>query len=270
MPHAAGLYYELHGPEDGEPLLLSPGLGGSASYWQPNLAAFAERFRVILYDHRGTGRSDRALPDMPSVEEMAQDALGLLDALGIARAHFLGHALGGLIGMALALAAPKRIGRLMVVNGWGRLEPHTGRCFDARLILLRAGGPQAYAEAQSIFLYPADWIAEEEAQVAAQTRASIDHFPGIDNVEKRIAATRAFDILDRIGEIVSPLLAVAASDDILVPSIASARIVDGLSPFNGGTEVTMRWGGHACNVTDADNFNEFAPAWIAGEPLIEE
>jgi aminoacrylate hydrolase len=43
MPHAAGLYYELHGPDDGEPLLLSPGLGGSAHYWQPNLDAFAGR-----------------------------------------------------------------------------------------------------------------------------------------------------------------------------------------------------------------------------------
>ncbi len=63
MPHAAGLYYEMHGPEDGAPLILSPGLGGSADYWAPNLAAFAEAHRVILYDHRGTGRSERARPD---------------------------------------------------------------------------------------------------------------------------------------------------------------------------------------------------------------
>ena len=63
MPIAAGLWYEWHGPEAGEVLILSPGLGGSATYWQPNLAAFAERYRVLLYDHRGTGRSDRALPD---------------------------------------------------------------------------------------------------------------------------------------------------------------------------------------------------------------
>jgi aminoacrylate hydrolase len=270
VPEAAGLYYELHGPEDGEPLILSPGLGGSAAYWQPNLAAFAERFRVILYDHRGTGRSDPALPASLSVADMADDVLKLLDALGIERAHFAGHALGGMIGMALALAARKRIGRLMVINSWARLAPHTGRCFDARLILLRAGGPAAYADAQSIFLYPADWIAEHEDQVAAQARASLDHFPAIETVERRIAAARAFDILDRVGEIVAPLLAVAAQDDVLVPSVSSTQIVDRLSPFNGGTEVTMRWGGHACNVTDAENFNEFAPAWIAGEPLVEE
>lgn len=270
MPEAAGLYYELHGPDNGEPLLLSPGLGGSADYWSPNLAAFAERFRVILYDHRGTGRSDRALPDAPSIDDMARDVTGLLDAIGVARVHFVGHALGGLIGMALALAEPRRIRRLLVINGWARLEPHTGRCFDARLAVLRAGGAEAFAAAQSIFLYPADWIAEREDEIAAHARAAVRHFPGADAVEKRVAAARGFDVLDRIGEIVPPLLAVSANDDILVPSSASGKIVDRLSPFNGGTEVTMRWGGHACNVTDPAAFNSFAPGWIAGEPFAEE
>jgi aminoacrylate hydrolase len=270
VAEAAGLYYELHGPDDGEPLLLSSGLGGSASYWQPNVEAFAERFRVILYDHRGTGRSDRALPNNLTVEDMAADVIGLLDAIGIERVHFVGHAIGGMIGMALALAHRARMGRLMVINGWGRLEPHTGRCFDARLQLLHGGGPAAFAAAQSIFLYPADWIAMHEPEVAEQTQSTIDHFPGVATMEKRIAAARSFDILDRIGEIVSPLLAVCANDDVLVPSIASSRIVDRLSPFNGGTEVTMRWGGHACNVTDPDSFNPFALAWLAGQALIEE
>ncbi|HWI84932.1 MAG TPA: pyrimidine utilization protein D [Sphingomonas sp.] len=270
MPEAVGLHYEVHGPEDGEPLILSSGLGGSADYWQSNLVAFAERFRVILYDHRGTGRSDRALPDTLTIEDMAADVIALLDAIGVDRVHFVGHAIGGMIGMAMALATRTRMRRLMVVNGWARLEPHTGRCFDARLRLLHAGGPAAYAEAQSIFLYPADWIAMHESDVAAQVEAGVAHFPGVATVEKRIAAARAFDILDRVGEIATPLLAVCANDDVLVPSIASSRIVDRLSPFNGGTEVTMRWGGHACNVTDPDSFNPFALAWLAGEPLTEE
>ena len=270
MPEAAGLYYELHGPADGEPLVLSPGLGGSAHYWKPNLDAFAERFRVIVYDHRGTGRSDRMLPEQVTIEDMAADVIALLDAIGIERAHFVGHAIGGMIGMAMALAARTRMRRLMVINGWARLEAHTGRCFDGRLQLLHAGGPAAFAAAQSIFLYPADWITLHEAEVAAQAQTAIHHFPGIATMEKRIAAARAFDILDRIGEIGTPLLAVCAADDVLVPPIASSRIVDRLSPFNGGTEVTMRWGGHACNVTDPDSFNQFSLAWLAGQSLIEE
>lgn len=270
MPEAAGLHYELYGPPDGEPVILSPGLGGSAHYWRPNIEAFAEHFRVLAYDHRGTGCSDPALPDTVSIEAMADDVIALMDALGLERAHFVGHAIGGMIGMAIALKARARLRRLMVINGWARLEPHTGRCFDARLRLLREGGPSAYAEAQSIFLFPADWIALHEEEVAAMAAATVEHFPATETLEKRIMAARAFDILDRVGEIGTPLLAVCVSDDVLVPSIASTRIVDHLSPFNGGTEVTMRWGGHACNVTDPESFHQFALAWLAGKPLIEE
>lgn len=270
MPEAAGLYYETHGLPAGEPLILSPGLGGSAHYWASNIDALAEQFRVIAYDHRGTGRSDPVLPDTVSIEDMADDVIALMDAIGVDRAHFVGHAIGGMIGMAIALKARDRLRRLMVINGWARLEPHTGRCFDARLRLLEQGGPQAYAEAQSIFLFPADWIALHEENVAAMAAATVAHFPDRATLEKRIAAARAFDILERVGEIGTPLLAVCASDDVLVPSVASTRIVDHLSPFNGGTEVTMRWGGHACNVTDPESFHQFALAWLAGKPLIEE
>ncbi|MCE6983125.1 alpha/beta fold hydrolase, partial [Pseudomonas frederiksbergensis] len=67
MAEAAGLYYEIHGRADAPPLILSSGLGGSASYWAPNIPALAEHFHVIAYDHRGTGRSDRTLPETTSV-----------------------------------------------------------------------------------------------------------------------------------------------------------------------------------------------------------
>ena len=255
MGFAAGLYYETHGAEDAPPLILSSGLGGSANYWNPNIPALAEHYRVIAYDHRGTGRSDRtALPEQ-TIDDMADDVVVLLDHLGIAKAHLIGHALGGLIGMALALWVPDRVGRLVVVNGWGRLEGHTRRCFDARLALLRSVGPEAYVQAQPIFLYPANWLTLNASDIGAEEAAQLGHFPGAVVVEQRIAAVCAFDVQDRIGEIMSPLLAVSSEDDILVPSIASSRIVDRLAPTNGGTQVLMQWGGHACNVTDPDTFN---------------
>jgi len=78
MGEVDGLYWEEHGPADGPPVILSPGLGGSAAYWAPNLAALTERHRVILYDHRGTGRSDRALPAELDVNDMADDVLALM------------------------------------------------------------------------------------------------------------------------------------------------------------------------------------------------
>lgn len=270
MPHAAGLWYEWHGPEDGEVLILSAGLGGSASYWTPNLPSLAARFRVLAYDHRGTGRSDHILPDPHSVEDMAADVLTMMDELAIERAHFLGHALGGLVGMAAALAKPERLGRLVVINGWGRLEPHTDRCFDIRLTLLRDSGPEAYLRAQPIFLYPANWMTTEIEASEAELANMARHFPGREIIERRIAAIRAFDIQNRIGDIASPLLAVCTEDDILVPSMASSRIVDRLSLDNAGTAIHRPWGGHAWNVTFPEDFADLIPAWLAGEPFREE
>lgn len=251
MPQANGLWYEWHGRPDGNIVILSPGLGGSASYWEPNLASLAPHYRILLYDHRGTGRSDRRLPDELSVETMADDLIGLMEAIGVDRAHLIGHAAGGVIGLALALKAPERLGKLIVVNGWSTLDPHFARCFDVRLQLLRKGGPEAYVRAQPIFLFPAAWISAHSAQLDAEAVGHVAHFPSPENVEKRIAALRGFDVDARLGEIATPVLALASADDMLVPSPCSERLAKGIA---GARLAMMKWGGHACNVTDPHRF----------------
>lgn len=258
MAEAAGLYYEEHGPSDAPPVILSSGLGGSANYWTPNIPALAEHFRVISYDQRGTGRSDRTPLASLSVDDMAADVVLLLDALGIAQANLVGHALGGLIGLSLGLSAPARLGKLIIVNGWGRLEPHTARCFDARLALLRNSGVEAFVRAQPIFLYPANWLALDASHLDAEEAAAIAHFPGTVVMEQRIAAVRAFDAQDRLAEITNRVFVYSTGDDVLVPSIASDRLLDRLpSQANGydAANYAGSWGGHACNVTDPDTFN---------------
>lgn len=252
MPHAAGLWYEWHGPDDAPVLILSPGLGGSAGYWTPNLAALSARYRVLLYDHRGTARSDRSLPETVTVDAMADDLLALMDALGNDRAHLIGHAAGGIIGLAMALKAPARLDKLIVVNGWVSPDPHFARCFDVRLSLLRHAGPAAYVRAQPIFLYPADWISANSAALDAEEPLHLSHFPPPENMERRVAALKAFDIGDRLGEIDVSVLAIVAADDMLVPASCADPIERGIA---GARRVTMTWGGHACNITDPDRFN---------------
>ncbi|MEA3032942.1 MAG: aminoacrylate hydrolase [Sphingomonadales bacterium] len=247
-----GLYFEEHGPADAPPLILSAGLGGSGGYWAPNLATLAERHRVILYDQRGTGRSDRTLPTQMTVEDMARDVLALMDGLGLAGADFVGHAAGGAIGLTVALEAPERVSRLVVVNGWSRLDPHTARCFEIRLDLLRDTGPRAYLRAQPIFLFPATWISEHGNDLDSETDAQLAHFQGSDNLEARLAALQAFYVDDRLEEVRAPLLALVAKDDMLVPWTCSRRLAEATPA---GTLATMDWGGHACNVTDPEGFN---------------
>jgi aminoacrylate hydrolase len=124
------LQYEVHG--QGNPaagmVLLSSGLGGAAQYWSPQIPSLARTFRVITYGHSDTGRSPGMLPDGYSVADMGDEIASLLDKLDGQRCHFIGHALGGLIKLQLALARPALLDRLIVVNAWSKTHLHTLRC----------------------------------------------------------------------------------------------------------------------------------------------
>jgi aminoacrylate hydrolase len=252
MPNAAGLHYEEHGRADGPPLILASGLGGSAGYWKPNLEALAADHRVIAFDQRGTGRSDRTISDTPTIEGIGEDMVALMDALGIVRATIMGHAIGGMAGLSLALAVPERVSRLVVINGWARLDPYTARCFDTRLALLRARGPRDYVYAQPIFLYPPQWTSDHHVALEEEEDHLVAGFPDVDVVQRRILDAVRFDLLDRLGSLATPTLLVASDDDALVPPACSERMV---AVMPRATLAEMKWGGHACNVTDPDTFN---------------
>ncbi|MEI9926763.1 MAG: hypothetical protein WDN44_02470 [Sphingomonas sp.] len=150
----------------------------------------------------------------------------------------------------------------MVINGWARLDPHTARCFDTRLALLRDSGPRAYLHAQPLFLYPPSWISQHDAALAAEEEAQLAHFPGAEKVQRRIAAVRLFNVHDRLGEIAVPLLAIVSEDDMLVPPECSVELAEGVP---GAQLMRMRHGGHACNVTRAKDFNDWLLAWLDRE-----
>ncbi|MES2057122.1 MAG: pyrimidine utilization protein D [Pseudomonadota bacterium] len=249
MPEAAGLYYETHGAAGAPPLILSSGMGGSASYWRPNVAALAGHFHVIAYDHRGTGRSDRTVT--PRIDSIGDDMLALMDALNLPRASIVGHAIGGMGGLTLALDTPARVDRLVVINGWGRPDPYTARCFDTRLNLLRHGGVRDYVHAQPIFLYPSQWISDHDRELAEEEGMHIAAFPA-DMVEQRILEAVDFDVMDRLAGLAVPTLLLASDDDGLVPPGCSGLLAEAIP---GARLEIMKWGGHACNVTDPDTFN---------------
>jgi aminoacrylate hydrolase len=237
MPHAAGLFYEIHGHANAPALVLASGLDGSASYWAPNTPALAEHFRVIAYDQRGTGRSDRTLPDETSVEDMAGDVIALLDSLDIERASCIGHALGGMIGIELAIRT-NRIEAVVAINAWRDLDPHTRRCFDVRLELLRNSGPAAYIHAQPLFLFPPDWISRHDTELREEARHQLASLPDAATIEKRIAAVQAYRPIP---------LDLYATTKWLVRELANS--------LGGAKFVALEWGGHACNVTDPGTFN---------------
>lgn len=107
--------YELHGDApDNDHLLLLPGLLGSiASQWRPYLPLLTDRFRVILMDMRGHGRSENAQKSLQP-ERMVSDIIGLLDSLQVDSVHVAGYSLGGYLGLWLALTQPRRVSSLLL------------------------------------------------------------------------------------------------------------------------------------------------------------
>lgn len=107
------MYYEIHG--DGEPLVLIVGLGTDISEWEGIIRWLATKYQVLAFDNRGAGRTDK--PDTPySIEMMADDMAGMMQALGIQQANILGISMGGRIALALALRYAKSVKKLVLVS----------------------------------------------------------------------------------------------------------------------------------------------------------
>jgi aminoacrylate hydrolase len=261
MQHAsigdADIYYEIVG--GGEPVLLVAGLGGAATYWQPNVKAFAQRHQVVLHDHRGTGLSSHS--EIPySVELMAADLLRLMDALQIERAHLVGHSTGGAIGQVLAATAPDRIASLVLYASWATLDAQMERCLSLRRTLLMTAGIAEYHRATPIFLYPPTFICEHDKRLALEADAAAAGSSSVSILESRIRGIMDFDGLQYLDRIQCPTLVLVAEDDILTPPASSELLAQRIT---GAQLVRAPRGAHGLSRSDPLFFNSAVLAFLA-------
>ena len=231
------MYYVEAG--SGEPLLLIMGFGGDHTAWAFQMGALSAKYRVIAFDNRGVGRTDA--PDHPyTTRMMAGDALGLMDALGIDRAHVIGVSMGGMIAQELALERPERVRSL-----------HLG-CTLAR--------PDAYMLGLWLFA-PATYAERPDLVETLLQNALANPFPqSLTGFLRQGEAVVAHDARDRLPAIRCPTLVSVAADDILVPSRFAREIV---ARIPGAELRVIPDAGHCYFLERADAFNELCLDFLA-------
>lgn len=253
-PHGAGhLYYEERGEErgSGTPLLFVAGLGGLGSFWAAQMEAFAATRRVITFDHRGTGQSTHSAITY-SIAQMADDALALLDHLGIASVDFAGHSTGGAIGQHLAIHAPGRIRGLVLSSTWPRADAYFRRLFELRRRILQSEGVRLHAQMANLVLYPPYYYTEHAAALDARMEASLGGLAPVPVLVSRIDAILAFDAWDALPGIRQRALVVCAEDDMITPAYFSEQLAARLPDAQ---LALMKRGGHFCPVAEAAQYN---------------
>ena len=137
------IHVEVEGPERAPVLMLSNSLGTNLHMWDDQVAPFTRHFRLVRYDRRGHGQSD--VPKAPySMERLGRDVLAIFDGLGIAKMHWCGLSIGGMVGMWLGANAPSRIDKLILSNTAAYFPDKT--IWDGRIKLVREQGLAAVVD----------------------------------------------------------------------------------------------------------------------------
>lgn len=245
--------------QNAEYLVMSSGLSGYGSFWKPQVEFFKQYFHVFIYDQQGChlDLAEPLLKEDYAVSDLAQQLFSYLKHAKIYSFHFIGHGLGAFVGVELAkllLDGQNSMLSLTMINAWSYLDPHTKKCFDTRISLLKNAGIQPYVEAQSLLLYPPAWISKNFEKITQHEVHQVENFPAVHNVLTRLRALMNYQlnpqsiaVLDQI-----PVHLVANKYDFLVPYHQSKLLK---AQLKNATLTELISGGHASTITDTALMN---------------
>jgi 3-oxoadipate enol-lactonase len=212
MANGIRLYYELHGPEDGEVLVLSNGVLMSTASWAYQTPVLSQHYRLLLYDCRGMWQSDHP-PGPYSMAQHADDLAGLLDALGIEAAHIGGTSYGAEVSMVFALNYPARTRSLIVTSAVSHLDPLLRGLADIWISAARAHDPDLLYRVVYPLTFSEAWIAANQAtlDLARERYETLD----FDALLELFLCFSRLDITAELRRITAPTLVVAGELDAL-------------------------------------------------------
>lgn len=223
------LDYERSG--EGPPLLMIMGMSGTSLHWgEPFLEALRPEFELIVYDHRGVGASSR-LDGPLTIAQMAHDAAGLLDALGIETAHVLGISMGGMVAQELALAHPERVRTLALgctyCGGPGSVL--TSPAVIQRLAVGMMSGDRALALRTAWEVNVSEKFAADADAYAAFLSIAHRRSVAVPVIQAQLQACAVHDSSARLPGVQMPTLIVHGTDDRILP-VENGRLIASLIP----------------------------------------
>ncbi len=241
------LWFERSGGS-GEPLLVITGFAISGAIFEPLIEQYSQRFDVIAYDHRGSGRSDKPF-GVTSMAELAWDAVRVLEAAGVESAHVYGVSMGGMVAQEMALRFPQRVRGLVL----GCTTP---------------GGPLAARPALrglvqrgllASYLFSADFRAREPERVKWLVAHFVREGFSIHGAAAQWWATVFHDTVLRLGSVQAPTLVFHGERDVLTPRRNAELMVERIP----GAELAVVSGaGHAYALERPEESFELLTSWL--------
>jgi pimeloyl-ACP methyl ester carboxylesterase len=248
------LCYEEQVEDNDEALVLISGLGYGRWLWRKQLPVFSKHFRVIALDNRGSGRSDKP-PGPYTTGQMAQDLRGLLDVLGIERAHVGGISMGGLIAQEFALSFPERLQKLVLVattaGGASVVLPDT----EVMQFFSQIGArpPEENFERGLPFVFTPKFLKEHPEEIEELRRWMLEREPAPPEATlAQLAAITGFNAEARVSQIQAPTLVIGCAEDRVMPVENSKRLAEKIP---NARLVILKDCGHLCPIEKADEFN---------------
>ncbi len=252
------IHYRVRG--EGPPVLGIMGFGLDQRFWAATIPAVIESHSFITFDNRGTGGSGTGPITM---DDMAADAVGLLDHLGIDNAVVFGVSMGGAVAQHVALDYPKRVNALILAMTWARpIEFMRRQNILARAVLV-GGGEEALIDASLVRMFKPEFfeVGQEavDQMIAAFAAEGAPPMASLETLEGQLDAIEKHDVLAELGRIGCPTLVIGGAMDMMVPLFAAREIADAIpgavfAPFETG---------HGLMVEEMEAFNSRLTEFLA-------
>jgi len=243
----ADIAYETAG--SGDPLIMIMGFLADSRMWTLQTPAFAEHFTCVTFDNRGVGMSSRP-PGPYTMEQMAADAIAVMDDLGVERAHVLGISMGGAIAQHVALKVPERIRSLVLAATWCHPNLWLERLGEigSRVAEL---GTQAFGSSVLLWLFTPRLVIHQPDVISTIEQMMLAFEPPPETFVNQMAAVRSHDTREQLHQITAPTLVLGARRDFMVPPELAEVIHESIP----GSRFEMLEGGHGFSAENAIEFN---------------